>query len=76
VFKTKAGQLEKALKAKGFQESISANGDFLNGERPRKGSFVVSLNGKVVCELLDMPRPFTKLRNTDVDELADTILQG
>ena len=76
MFKTKAANLEKALKSKGFVESVSVNGEFLNGERPRKGAFVVSLNGKIMCELLNMPRPFTALKSMDLDALADTILKG
>ena len=76
MFKTKAGHLDKALKAKGFQEGVSVNGDFLNGGRPRKGAFVVSLNGIIMCELLDMPRPFTALKSMDLDALADKIIKG
>jgi hypothetical protein len=42
----------------------------INPEKARKGSFVVVINDKTVIELLAMPRPFTKLRETDVEEVV------
>lgn len=51
------------LKDAGFSVTI-------NPEKPRKGSFVVQMNGETVIELLAMPRPFTKLRETDVEEVV------
>jgi hypothetical protein len=43
----------------------------VNAEKPRKGSFVVTIEGRdePVVELLSMPRPFTKLKALDMDEL-------
>ncbi len=41
-----------------------------NLEKPRKGAFVVTVRGKAVLTLLDLPRPFKKLREISVDELA------
>jgi len=34
----------------------------INSEKPRKGCFEIKANGAVVLSLLDMPRPFTKLK--------------
>ena len=45
-----------------------------NAEKPCKGCFEVSVNGKAVLTLLDMPRPFTKLKALDMDAVvADTL---
>ncbi len=61
------------MKAAGFRVSI-------NAEKPRKGAFVITLScpaaGKaaaresVIVNLLDMPRPFKKLREADVEALV------
>lgn len=69
VFKTKAGKIEKACKDAGFTVTINAT-------KPRKGAFVVTVEGQdsPVVNLLDMPRPFTKLRGLDLDEVIATLL--
>ena len=78
MFKTKQGQLERALKGLDSSVAMSVNqADFLTASgKPRKGSFVVKLNGVVMCELLDMPRPFKLLRELDIDALAQKIVKG
>ena len=48
----------------------------LNEMKPRKGSFVVQIEGKEeqpVIELLSLARPFTKLKELDMDEVIQTI---
>lgn len=47
----------------------------INPEKPRKGCFEVrdTEGGKTYVSLLDMPRPFTKLKALDIDELAKEI---
>ena len=58
--------------------TLSVNqADFLtaNAGKPRKGSFVVKSNGVVMCELLDMARPFKLLRELDIDALAQKIVK-
>ena len=47
----------------------------VNAEKPRKGAFVVTIGGKKVIELLGMPRPFTKLREMDVEEVVRAALK-
>ena len=60
AFKTRAAAVEKAVKAAGIKCEI-------NPEKPRKGAFVItSPAGKTLLELLDMPRPFTKLKALDM----------
>ena len=69
VFKRKAATVEAFFKDKGFAIEI-------NKEKPRKGAFVVKEEGneKALIELLDMPRPFTKLKTLDFDTvLAECI---
>lgn len=42
----------------------------INPDKPRKGCFEVRGGGKTFVSLLDMPRPFTKLKALDIDALA------
>lgn len=69
VFKTRAGKVAKACQDAGFTVTI-------NPEKPRKGAFVIVREGvsTPVVELLDMPRPFTKLRNLDIDKVIEDLL--
>lgn len=47
----------------------------INKEKPRKGAFVVKdADGTEFVSLLDMPRPFTKLKALDMDELIQKIV--
>ncbi len=60
--------MEKVLNDAGFIVSI-------NGTTPRKGAFVVKINGTIsVIELLELKRPFTKLRELDVEEATTEAL--
>lgn len=52
----------------------------VNKDKPRKGSFVITLmvddvssSDSPLVELLDMPRPFKKLRELDLDEVIAKI---
>ena len=72
VFKGRAGKLENLLKAEGLKVTI-------NEEKPRKGAFVVkvSLGSTIinVVELLDMPRPFTKLKALEMENVAKDVIK-
>jgi hypothetical protein len=68
VFRTRASKVLKVLEAAGVKAAV-------NPEKPRKGAFVVTVGGKKVIELLNMPRPFTKLREIDVDEVVSAALK-
>ncbi|KAF5830216.1 hypothetical protein DUNSADRAFT_14878 [Dunaliella salina] len=61
-----ATKLQKLLSEKGIQSTI-------NPEKPRKGWFEVRGGDKVHVSLQDMPRPFTKLKELDIDKLAADI---
>jgi len=63
--------LDKALKEAAPDAEVS-----INPEKPRKGCFEVrTADGtKTYVSLLSMPRPFTKLKELDMDELAKVIL--
>ena len=69
VFKRAASKVEKELKEAGYTVSINAT-------KPRKGSFVVTIEGqsKPVIELLDLQRPFKKLREFDIDAAVGSIV--
>lgn len=48
----------------------------INETKPRKGSFVVQIEGEEdqpVIEFLNLTRPFTKLKELDLDEAIQTI---
>jgi len=68
VFKTRAGKLEKAYKDLGYEVVI-------NKEKPRKGSFVVTIDGDEtpIIEMLNLARPFAKLRAFDIEEFITTL---
>ena len=48
----------------------------INEEKPRKGCFEVSVNGNAVLSLLDMPRPFTKLKALDMEDVAADVVKA
>jgi len=46
----------------------------INPEKPRKGAFEVrTSDGTKVVSLLDMPRPFTKLKALDMEAVAEDV---
>jgi hypothetical protein len=58
-----------ALTAAGYVVTI-------NAEKPRKGSFVVRCNDHTIVELLNLPRPFAKLRALDMEDIIRQTLQS
>ena len=65
MFKRSAVKIIDGLKLS-FGDRVSVS---INTEKPRRGSFVVSVNGKdPSLSLLAMARPFTALRNLDFEE--------
>lgn len=74
MFKRRANELEKLV-----LESVPGAKFVVNAEKPRKGCFEVRRGGKVYVSLQSLPRPFTKLRNLDLAEVAEKVaadLQG
>ena len=80
MFKTRAAKIQKALVDAGCYVQINAS-------KPRKGRFVLTQASSprssesaqaadeiVRVELLDLPRPFTKLRNLDLEEVLEKLL--
>ena len=69
MFKKAAVKVEKELKAAGYTVSINAT-------KPRKGSFVVTVDEdtKPAIQLLDLQRPFKKLREFDLDGAITSII--
>ncbi|KAG2425656.1 hypothetical protein HXX76_013500 [Chlamydomonas incerta] len=66
----RATKLEKLIKEGAPGTSVSVNPD-----KPRKGCFEVrGPGGKTFVSLLDMPRPFTKLKALDVEALAEEVV--
>ena len=47
----------------------------INEEKPRKGCFEVTVNGATALSLLDMPRPFGKLKALDMEEVAADVIK-
>jgi len=58
----RANNLEKIVKAKVSDAEFT-----VNAEKPRKGAFVVTVNGTEIISLLDMPRPFGPLKALDIE---------
>lgn len=69
AFKTRALKLSDLLTKNGYTVEC-------NTEKPRKGCFVVKCGDEIVVELLNMPRPFAKLKALDIEELAQSILKA
>ena len=46
----------------------------VNEEKPRKGCFEVTVNGETALSLLDMPRPFGKLKALDMDKVGADVV--
>jgi hypothetical protein len=66
---TKAKNLVKALKGKA--EAI------INAEEPGKGNFVIRVNGgEPVVELLSMTKPFTPIKELDMEDVIAKVLQA
>lgn len=69
VFKRSAAAAEMALKNAGYSVEI-------NTSKPRKGAFVIKVEGadEPTVELLNLTRPFKKLRELDLQEALSEIL--
>ncbi|XRB12792.1 hypothetical protein RI054_05g26280 [Pseudoscourfieldia marina] len=82
VSKTAAGKVTKAAKAKAPAKSpakspAKAGGTQVSIEACKsKGCFEVKAKDKTVISLLDMPRPFTKLKALDMDEIAAEVIKA
>lgn len=72
VFSRRTAELIKHLNEKDADLKISVNENI----KPRRGVFEVTVNGEVVFSLHGMPRPFKKLRETDLEDVADDILSA
>jgi selT/selW/selH-like putative selenoprotein len=69
-FKTRALKIQDALKLAIPDLDIA-----INPEKPRRGCFEIrDSNGNIFISLQDMPRPFKKLKDLDLDETAANII--
>ena len=66
MFRRSAAKLDEEL-----GDSVEV---IINATKPRRGAFVVTVDGQPALTLENMKRPFTKLRETDLEELALEIL--
>ena len=48
----------------------------INPEKPRKGCFEVRVGGEPILSLLDMPRPFPKLKALVMEDVAEDVLKA
>ena len=69
MFKNRAEKVAAVLKKAGLIAVI-------NDVKPRKGAFCVTIGSKKVIELLDLPRPFTKLKSMDVEAVVSAAIQN
>jgi len=77
VFKRSATKIVAGLQEKGYgEDKVSVT---INGTAPRRGNFIVTLavgkSGKsnTIVELLALKRPFTALRELDIDSVVTDI---
>ena len=70
MFKTKAKKITEGLAAADIIRVA------INEDKPRRGAFVISVAGRnePIVELLGLARPFTKLRELDLDETVQNIV--
>lgn len=72
AFKTRAAKLEAAIKKELPSTTVT-----INPEKPRKGCFEVTVGSSVVLSLLNMPRPFPKLKALDIEgKVADDVIKA
>ncbi|WOL15010.1 selenoprotein H [Canna indica] len=67
----------RAIKVKeGLENSVSGIIVTVNPDKPRRGCFEIrEENGQVFVSLLDMRRPFTPMKELDMDEVIEDIIK-
>lgn len=69
-FKTRAAKVQTDL-----VKALSGVEVLVNPAKPRKGCFEIrDKEGNVYVSLLEMPRPYTKLKNLDLDKTVEDIV--
>ena len=74
AFKTRAEGLKKAILAAKPQAKVEIDEQKPLGRNPDKGTFAVSVLGKVLVEKVAMPRPFTAMKALDMGALAKQVI--
>ncbi|KAJ4772235.1 selenium binding protein [Rhynchospora pubera] len=70
AFKTRALKVKQAL-----ETALPAISVSINPLKPRRGCFEIRQDGgQIFISLLNMPRPFTPMKNLDMDELIQDII--
>ncbi|RWR82616.1 selenoprotein H [Cinnamomum micranthum f. kanehirae] len=70
-FKTRASQVKE-----GLEKGVPGVTVTINPEKPRKGCFEVRTgSGNTFISLLNMPRPFKKMKDLDMDEVIEDIVK-
>ncbi|XP_020252254.1 selenoprotein H-like [Asparagus officinalis] len=70
-FKTRAFAVKD-----GLESAIPGIEVILNPEKPRRGCFEVrKADGEIVISLLDMKRPFTPMKNLDMEKVVEDIVK-
>lgn len=75
VFKRTATKISEAVQATGADVELILNpGD----SKPKKGTFIMHVEGRKepVVNIGPIPRPFTLLRNLDVDKVVESIVSA
>ena len=64
------------MKLEGFiNDADKAIAVTINPEKPRKGCFEVRVGDKAVVSLLDLPRPFLKLKALAMEDVAKLVIK-
>ncbi|CAA7408191.1 unnamed protein product [Spirodela intermedia] len=60
----------------GLENGVPGINVVVNPEKPRRGCFEIrDANGQTFVSLLNMPRPFTRMRELDMDALISDIIE-
>ncbi len=70
AFAKHAARLKDAICAKRPTTSVTIVHEKKLSSNPDKGSFIVKANGKTLVELVAMARPFNKMKELDLEQVA------
>jgi len=74
AFAKRANQVKDIVSKARPGASITIDEQKKEGTNPDRGSFIISVGGKVVVELKSMPRPFTAMKALDMEKVAQDVI--
>ena len=74
AFAKRANQVKDIVSKARPGASITIDEQKKEGTNPDRGSFIITVGGKVVVELKSMPRPFTAMKALDMEKVAQDVI--